>query len=233
VRTSSEGLDSVSSSVLGFSAPYSVSVWVRAVDPTFGTTPQVVIQCGGPLENNRMILRQAGDVINDPFEWLQYDSAGTLRQHFRVNNLLVTGAPIWRHVVLTTTGTSPNFNIYRDSLDQTILTIVNTAGTFTDTARRVAIGISPALTEPFDGSIGPVIIWNSVLTNDEIRQVYSGRFGFDPRINFGAYASSGNLKQFWKPGQDPSNMGRSYAVSGGVGLSNVVTTPQASITIVA
>jgi hypothetical protein len=78
----------------------------------------------------------------------------------------------------------------------------DTTGTQTDTSQYFSVGYNySAANQWFNGEIGPIGIWTSVLGATEVAVLYAGKFGMDISANSGNYTSSANLIHWWKPCQ--------------------------------
>ena len=149
---------------IGVSGTFTVSVWVRATDPTFGTDPQTFFQINtaGSLANSVHMI-QNGTLAGDPWEVLVYDSGGVQIYTARWNGALAASA--WAHVALTYSGTGTALGYVNGVLTAPNSTPIDIAGAMTDTSRGVSIGANVSAGRPFDGDVGPVCVWNSVLTS--------------------------------------------------------------------
>ncbi len=77
-------------------------------------------------------------------------------------------------------------------------------------------GIAGAVQVPlttWSGLMGPVAIWNTEVTNQELATVVSGSFGIDLTTNSGIYTSSASLVHWWRPGADSADIGNDYTVT--------------------
>lgn len=77
-------------------------------------------------------------------------------------------------------------------------------------------GIAAAVELPlstWSGLMGPVAIWNTGVTDQELGVVVSGNFGLDLATNSGTYTSSANLVHWWRVGADSADIGADYATT--------------------
>ena len=92
---------------------------------------------------------------------------------------------------------------------------VNASGTMSDTpARKIFYGgaVGGAVAT-FSGSLGHFGMWDTLLGADEMGTVVSGGFDIDLTVPSGNYVSTGSLQHYWKPGEDPGNIGQDFAGS--------------------
>jgi hypothetical protein len=75
----------------------------------------------------------------------------------------------------------------------------------------------------YSGLLGPVGVWNSLLTGLELGEVASGTFGIDLSTNSGTYTSSANLVHWWRLGGDSADIGADYAGAVNLGVNATVT----------
>ena len=83
-----------------------------------------------------------------------------------------------------------------------------------DSERSVFIGG----TAPLNGLVGHTALWDIVLGEDEITQIFALGHSIDLRMDLGDYQSSGNLKHYWRPGEDSMAIGRDFAAVDGIDI---------------
>ena len=132
----------------------------------------------------------------------------------------------WYHAVLTWNGTSLLF--YQNGVFVTpTSTPTDGAGTQSDFSRSVALGSVSTTGSSDDGSLPGIYnscgVWNTALSASEIAAIYSGGYGYKLDLNqpYGNYAKHGALCHLWRPGRDPSNIGRDWCSTGNEPLINL------------
>jgi len=75
----------------------------------------------------------------------------------------------------------------------------------------------------YSGLLGPIGVWNEVLSDLEVGEVASGTFGFDLTANSGTYTSSAGLQHWWRTGGDATQPGKDYQGTVDVGMEATIT----------
>ena len=75
----------------------------------------------------------------------------------------------------------------------------------------------------YSGLLGPIAVWNSVLSETEINLNVDAGFGMDLTTNSGSYTSSANLQHWWRLGADVDDVGADYSGSVNVGDDGTIT----------
>ena len=192
---------------IGITNSWSISVWVRPDDLT--ALRGILELTTSGTNANRIYLQFAGTIANDPYEWIVTASGGTLLKDYRYIGRFAHAVAAWNHVVATwNAGTLLG---YVDGVLVTPSIITDDAVTQTATDRRVYYGVRGRDGDRFwDGQIGHAAIWNSVLTADEILELYSKGHMMDLKSAGQDYASQAALQHWWKPGENPSDIGNDY-----------------------
>jgi hypothetical protein len=140
------------------------------------------------------------------------DSGGTTLKNWYFKSGF--SASTWYNLTLTWDGT--NLLIYRNGVDVTSSfgKVNDDAGSFADDSRQVFVGRNAAADNRyFSGNQAFTAIWNSVLTNVEVAEVYSAHVSIDLRYNRNAYVSAANLVHWWKLGEDSDDIGKDYTIT--------------------
>ncbi len=81
----------------------------------------------------------------------------------------------------------------------------------------------------YSGLLGPVGVWDEVLTEGELGAVVSGSFGFDLTTDSGTYTSSANNQHWWRLGADDTDLGFDYATTGSINVGDDATVSATNI----
>jgi len=71
------------------------------------------------------------------------------------------------------------------------------SGSMSDTARVIDIGSQGDDAQSLNGTVSDIIIWHTLLTADEARQVYALGSTFNPRLNINAYRKGHAVMHWW------------------------------------
>jgi len=204
---------------LGISNVWTLGFWVKPLAYKEHTTIFSIGDTDGKNEINISTTpvsaeRPVAGKSPSEMRTLIKDENGTTIQHYSWPDWFREEE--WIHTTLQWDGT--DLNAFKDgTLTTTGVIFVNVAGTMTDTVRRISYGASAiAGSATFSGSLGHFGMWNSLLDSGEFETVVSGGFSTDLTVGSGTYTSSGTLQHYWRPGDDPNNIGKDYAVSGTV-----------------
>ena len=154
---------------------------------------------------SKHLFRAVADANNEIFifwhnssdEWrFTYEAGGTGRkvQHSAGTTDSDT---TWRHFAMTWSASADELKAY---VNGTIVEEpISSLGTFSGTIAAVDFGSNTAGGAYFKGYMDEVAIWNEALTAAEITAIYNGGTGHIPfDKTSGAYASSANLKGWWR-----------------------------------
>lgn len=83
----------------------------------------------------------------------------------------------------------------------------------------------------YSGFLGPVGVWDNVLTSEELGAIVSGTFGFDLSTNSGTYISSANNQHWWRLGADDTDIGFDYATVGNINIGDDATVSATNIIV--
>lgn len=217
-----EFFENVTAQSIGIVNEWTISAWFRSDFPnSTGNRSSILsfLGAGSQIKLNR-------GSSNRPQIFME-DSSGVLFRDIIGNTTGFLTEDAWVHLVVAwdgTAGATGGIFFYKNGVltnTQTVNTSI--AGSQSDQNRTVEMAsIDDDINEgSVNGSIGHVAVWNSALALDAIRQVYVGGFTTDLRTDAGAYASSANLKHWWKLGEDIDDMAKDYVVSGGIDLVNL------------
>lgn len=120
----------------------------------------------------------------------------------------------WRHTAIQWNGT--DLEAFKAGIPTTTgVTFVNAAGTMSDGIRKVFYGSAVAGEfASFSGTVGHFGVWNTLLAPGELETIVSGAFSADLTVASGSYISQNTLQHYWKPGDDPTNLGKDFVTSG-------------------
>lgn len=140
------------------------------------------------------------------------DASGTTLKHYGWGDFFKTD--VWTHAFIQWDGT--DLEAYKDGVATTTgVVLTNVTGTMTDGDRHVFLGSAVAgVMATFSGILGHFAMWDSILAPAELSEIVSGGFDMDLTTASGSYVSTSSLQHYWKPGQDSTNIGKDFAVSG-------------------
>lgn len=118
----------------------------------------------------------------------------------------------WEHTTIQWDGSE--LNAFRNSFPTTTgVLFTNSSGILGDfPARAIFYGTNAeGFSATFSGTLGHMAIWDSILDIAELQTIVSGGFQIDLTTTSGSYTSQDNLVQYWKPGEDLTNVGKSFA----------------------
>jgi hypothetical protein len=212
-------LSAPSGNLIGIANTFTIAYWHYAAAPPGVGIEQTLLDIGAGGANGIRLFS-----TNALLELQLWDSAGVLFQHFTITNGW-SAASAWRYQQLTWDGATLAHFLNGTLSTQTLNTIVNSAGTMTDTPRAICIGDTYGGGKPMTNAyISAIQIWNTVTnfgTSKNKYPVYLARNGKDLRQNFGLYTDAANLKHWWRPGCSPSQPGMDYTTpaTGGINLT--------------
>jgi hypothetical protein len=181
------------SSEIQISYPLTISAWIYpTVNASFNNI-RTVVSWGSASQGQGRFLGVTNATNNLSFQ--TYQSQVTSSTALSLNT--------WYHVAATVdTGST---KLYIDgSLDTTSS---NTLNSFTYSKTHVGelYYSQTSSARHFAGKIDELALFNSVLSADEIAQVYNSRVAFNLNLNKGNYTSSSNLKAWWRMGDGTEN----------------------------
>ncbi len=113
----------------------------------------------------------------------------------------------WYHLVITWDGT--DLKLFRDASEIIATTvIVDASGTMAIDTKRIFYGATVIGTLPFDGFLGPLALWRTILDSDDMTEIHNPATGtpfeIDLTSNVGGYDKAGDCFHFWRPNtRDP------------------------------
>ncbi len=141
------------------------------------------------------------------------DGDGTTIKHYGWPNHFQED--VWTHTFLQWDGV--DLKAFKNALTTTTGVIfVDASGVMSDfPARKIFYGSTvPGDLATFSGTIGHFGMWGSLVGSEEFGTVVSGGFAADLAIASGTYISQGDLQHYWRPGDDPVNIGKDFTTSG-------------------
>jgi hypothetical protein len=176
------------SSEIQISYPLTISAWIYPTSNASGTDARTIISWGSAAEGQGRFLQLSGTSNNLSF--------GTYLSQLTSSTSLSLNT--WYHVAATVTTGATKLYI-NGSLDTTGS---NTLNSFTYSKTHVGELYYSQTTAArhFAGNIDELALFNSVLTADEILQLYNVGVPFDLNSDAGNYTSSANLKAWWRMG---------------------------------
>ena len=207
---------------LGLSNAWTLSFWVK---PRPSSEAATLFAVGGLREENAIVIRL------DPLPQLPFRKTdnksptnlvtmikgpnGTIVREIKWENF--TTADSWIHGALTWDGNI--LQVYASGIATNSGVVLQSGGgiTMTDSPqRKIFYGSSVLGNQPtFSGFLGHLAMWNSILTQDEISLIADNGFFMDLTANSGTYTSSVDLVMYYRPGDNPNNLGQDFS---GVGL---------------
>ena len=192
---------------------WSLSFWVKA---SLSSEVRSLLSIGTD-ERNRI------DVTSTPIPGVSTaqlrvrisDASGSAINHSGWGQFFDTTVSGWSHGAITWDGT--DLQVCSSGTTLTTGTLfTNVSGDMSDDFdRKVFYGsATDGNTATWSGLIGHCAIWDTVLSLNEIQEIADGGHDIDLTSNTGNYVSSDSLKQYWKPGKNPSDIGQNFAVSG-------------------
>ena len=173
----------------------------------------------GATNSSRINFRIRGDVTNDPFEVaLRDDTTGTALKQYDFNG--VATDEDWYHFVATWFGS--DLKGYRNGVEDTSPNkISDDTIALVERDRELWIGENAsAAGQRWEGVLGYVAMWNSVLSDDEIKELSLHGLEFDLRQPGQVYNSEGDLSMFFYFGLNPDS-----ALGADLGSGNTDLTP--------
>lgn len=121
----------------------------------------------------------------------------------------------WVHGVVTWDGT--DLVAYWNGQEADISsTISDNSGSMGDSNRKTWYGHAQGGEEEWEGRIGHMAIWDTVLAESAALQIFNGKFNMNLTINQGNYNSKDNLQHYYRPGAESSDIGADYAPAGDI-----------------
>lgn len=213
----------------GIANAWTLTYWYRSnTAGQAGTETLFAFQHSIANDNNQILLQILGAVGSDPLEILHRDSAGNIIKQYRYNSQTSTST-VMAMFTFTWDGTSLLY--YRNGLLTTADNVqADNSGTMTDTARAVGIFSHIDGSVPHNGNTACVAMWNTALSQTEIRSVWATGLGSNANlnVNFDEYTSCDSLVHWWRPGatveEVTSQAGKDWADGTSAVPMNAMTT---------
>jgi len=176
------------SSEIQISYPLTISAWIYPTANASSNNIRTIISWGSAAEGEGRIFGLLDSTDNLAF-WAYQSS---------LNSTTTLSLNTWYHVAATVDTGSTKLYI-NGSLDTTGS---NTLNSFTYSKTHVGELYYSQTTAArhFAGNIDELALFNSVLSADEITQLYNDGNPFDLNSDVGNYTSSANLKAWWRMG---------------------------------
>jgi hypothetical protein len=176
------------SSEIQISYPLTISAWIYPTANASSNNIRTIISWGSAAEGQGRIFGLLDSTNNLAF-WAYQSS---------LNSTTTLSLNTWYHVAATVDTGSTKLYI-NGSLDTTGS---NTLNSFTYSKTHVGELYYSQTTAArhFAGNIDELALFNSVLSADEITQLYNNGNPFDLNSDVGNYTSSANLKAWWRMG---------------------------------
>jgi len=176
------------SAEIQISYPLTISAWIYPTLNAATGNSRTIISWGSALAGQGRFLQLVDS--SNKLGFGTYQSQLTSSNALSLNN--------WYHVAATVTTGSTKLYV-NGSLDTTGS---NTLNSFTYTKTHVGelYYSSTTAARHFAGNIDELALYNSVLTDAEIAQVYNSGNPIDLNSNAGSYSSASNLKAWWRMG---------------------------------
>lgn len=187
------------SNPVGIANTWSISIWCKT--NTDGTLDTLAAFMPSPSTFNGIRIDRRP--VGEGWGITLWDSAAGLFKDWRLDELDVNS---W--VLLTFTWNGSALHFYKNGVNRSgdVTKSTDGAGTMVDGNRATAFGADGLGGASFSGRLHSFAIWNSVLTANEIADLYNGGNGdADLRVDFENYISSGNLVGYYVPALDPTS----------------------------
>lgn len=176
------------SSEIQISYPLTISAWIYPTVSAGVTDWRTIISWGSAAQGQGRFLQL--NTTNNNLSFGTYQSSLTSSTALSLNT--------WYHVAATVTSGSTQLYI-NGSLDTTGTNVLNSF-TYGKTHVGELYYSQATAARHFAGNIDELALFNSVLTGDEITQLYNLGNPFDLNSDAGDYSSSANLKAWWRMG---------------------------------
>jgi hypothetical protein len=139
-----------------------------------------------------------GARASDPLGVAIVDNAGTTIYNYRYDALLPT-TDAWAFWTVTWNGTT--LRGYKDAIeDAAPASLGGSGGTQADGNRIITLANSELATTPYDGRIALVAVWDEVISDAELLQLFNMGMNISYTSDYNDYVSSANLIHQWRPG---------------------------------
>lgn len=194
----SEALQEVNQT-LSIANEWSILMWIK---PLTAVDNREWFEVTSPGNANKIFIHTNG--ATDPkFQIQLYNSSATEFKRYRWSSG-VFSVGTWALVVVTWDGT--DLLLYVDAQEHTVsLKTIDDSGTTTNATRTTLIGGGGL--DGFQGHLHSTAIFNTVLTQNSMDEIYQHRKSFDLRHNFNGYTQRDNLQHYWRHGFNASDIG--------------------------
>lgn len=174
---------------------FSIAIWVKSVNPT----------------SNETILEKFAAGFGYT---LDHDTSGRIQFNFQAGGAgnririredfhVLSTASLWNFIVVTYdgSGSATGLRLYVNGAETGRNVLNNTLSASPANAANLVFGSNSAGGTPrFSGFMDEPAFYNSVLTSDEVQEIYAAATHIDLTENLGDYVSSGNLISQWRFG---------------------------------
>lgn len=200
----SEVMEDTTEASVGIANAWTINFW--ASPTAAGSTFETVFDLRPDTSSNNLVqigLDKAR--VNDSLGCAIADGSGTTIKNYRWD-AAASGAGEWHMYTVTWNGTS--LRGYRNATeDASPVALTDGSGSQSDGSRKVTIGDSELKTTGFNGRVTAVAVWDEVISDAELEQIWVSGMGVSLTKNFNAYTSSANLVHYWPLGYDADDFG--------------------------
>jgi hypothetical protein len=218
---------------VGISDEFSISLWVNPVEVVTSLQTMLYIGPASPSVANVITLQIAGTIADDPFRVEVKDSVGSTIQLVDYDNLLVAGE--WQHVLVTfDNALFAPVTVYKNGIEIVGVSAASGGNNHLDSSRFIEVGGNiqgVGGDTAYEGQIGHIGIWSSVLNGDEAKTLFSEGYCLDLRYNGASYQSAEFLRHYFKFGEDLFTKGRDFMDTQTGALVNPLTTETGTVEI--
>ena len=203
-------------SEFNFGNGFTVAIWAQLWDNLGVGTSQVIAECiDSDTGNDGWRVEHIGDGAGADKIQASVVSSAPATTALQSNEINADAIPnIWRYIVLTKDGV--DLILYVDGVSQDTSGAAVSVSGFQN--RTLTIGATAAAGSLFNGLVHTLAVWDSVLTQDEIRTLFNHGHGgaFNLRKNQFNYGEADNLLSYYRLGLDAN---RSYSDFGSNGIT--------------
>jgi len=191
---------------VGIADAWTVAMWVQPKARALTASGTLFMMQGGTVANGIRITTN-GSQTNDPIQIETWSPTTAVIKDYEYESVQTEDE--WLFMVFTWDGPTDTLLAYFDGALVAATTMnSDNAGTMTDIVREIAIGANRSTT-PGDGAhyyYHSAGMWSSVLTGDEVAELFAGAAGIDWNEDSGDYASSASLVHWWRFGFDDTDL---------------------------
>lgn len=190
-----EYIRNTTDNTIGIANAWTIAMWLKPGETSFANNRTLFNVKNGANNNDRIDIRHAGNVANDPLVVETWDSGGTALKVYNWNNL-INASSAWQHIVVTWDGT--NLKLYSDgSVVAASSTATDNAGTMGTATRRLAFAANVSGSVLWSGRGHSVAVWARALSAADVTALYNGGGGstYDIKKQMPI-----NLKHWWMLG---------------------------------